>query len=421
MLALLWFCFFLHQGDRQVFNALIPLMREGLALTDTQLGLVATIFTIAYGVLVPFAGYAGDVFQKRHVVMISLLTFSLGTLLTGFAGGIITLILFRSIATGTGESIYYPSANALIAQYHKKTRAQAMAVHQTALYVGIVGSGWLAGWIGQSFGWRYAFIVFGGTGLLWALLLFWRLRDDRADARTDAAVEPPAQGETADPGNHPVESDSPGKGPSVPEVLAYILRRPTVYFFWIGFGCMVFVNIGYTTWMPAYLFDKFGMSPAAAGFNSTFYHFLAAAAGIALGARVSDRLASRFQTIRLDMKWIGLITAFPFILMMARGDSLWVVYVGMALFGFFRGMYDSNLFAALFDVIEPRYRGTATGLMLGFAFVVGGTAPVILGWIKDTSGMENGMSLLAYVFAGGGVILLLSRLLTFKKDYIAEE
>jgi hypothetical protein len=46
---------------------------------------------------------------------------------------------------------------------------------------------------------------------------------------------------------------------------------------------------------------------------------------------------------------------------------------------------------------------------------------VILGWIKDTSGMENGMSLLAYVFAGGGVILLLSRLLTFKKDYIAEE
>lgn len=117
LLAVLWVCFFLHQGDRQIFNTLIPLIRSDLGLNDVQIGLIASTFTFAYGLLVPIAGYLGDVGQKRMIVGLSLLTFSTGTLLTGLAGSMTTLILCRSLATGAGESFYYPSASALIGQH----------------------------------------------------------------------------------------------------------------------------------------------------------------------------------------------------------------------------------------------------------------------------------------------------------------
>ena len=123
LIVLLWGAFFLNQGDRQVFNSVIPLIRDGLGLSDVQIGLVGTIFTVIYGILVPVAGYAGDVIQKRWVVFLSLLTFSVGTLATGFAGGLVLLIVFRSLATGAGEAFYYPAANSLIGQYHRGTRA----------------------------------------------------------------------------------------------------------------------------------------------------------------------------------------------------------------------------------------------------------------------------------------------------------
>jgi sugar phosphate permease len=426
MLGLLWLTFFLHQGDRQVFNAVLPLMHEGLGLSYVQLGLVATIFTLVYGLAVPVAGYLGDICQKRWVVTISLVTFSVGTLLTGFAGGIISLILFRSLATGLGESIYYPSANALIGQYHERTRAQAMAIHQTALYAGIVLSGWLAAWIGQTYGWRMAYIAFGAAGVLWAGVMALRLRNDQADA-----VLPAPGPETPEPaGEEPVLADAnpvpvevtpaPVSHPKVGEVLGYVLRRPTVYFFWVAFGGMVFVNIGFTTWMPTFLHEKFGLSLASAALNATVYHFAAAFLGVLAGARFSDKLAPRFRCIRVDVKIFGLLAASPFIAVLAFSDNLLWVYVAMGLFGFFRGIYDSNLFAALFDVIEPRYRATATGLMLAFAFMTGSLSSVILGWMKGVYGLESGMLLLAVVFALAGLVLLAARIFTFNKDRLPE-
>jgi len=419
MLALLWLTFFLHQGDRQVFNAVLPLMHEGLGLSYVQLGWVATIFTLVYGVAVLVAGYLGDIFQKRWVVTLSLITFSIGTLLTGFAGGMLSLILFRSVATGLGESFYYPSANAMIGQYHERTRAQAMAIHQTALYAGIVLSGWLAAWIGQTYGWRMAYFAFGAAGILWAVVMALRLRNDQADAALAAAVSP-----TAEPGGGEavrVESaPAPVSHPKVREVLVYVLRRPTVYFFWVSFGAMVFVNIGFTTWMPTFLHEKFGLSLASAALNATVYHFAGAFLGVLAGARFSDKLAPRFRCIRLDVEIFGLLAASPFIAVLAFSDNLLWVYVAMGLFGFFRGIYDSNLFAALFDVIEPRYRATATGLMLACAFTTGSFASVILGWMKGVYGLEWGMLLLAVVFALGGFVLLAARLFTFKKDRLPE-
>jgi len=60
--------------------------------------------------MVPLAGYAGDALRRKWVVLGSVLVFSTATLLTGICTGLVTLILFRSLATGGGEAFYYPAA-----------------------------------------------------------------------------------------------------------------------------------------------------------------------------------------------------------------------------------------------------------------------------------------------------------------------
>ncbi len=400
LIVILWFAFFLNQGDRQIFNSVLPLIRDDLGLSDVQLGLVATMFTFLYGIFVPFAGYAGDAMQKRWIVFLSLMTFSLGTVFTGISGGLILLIVFRSIATGVGEAFYYPAANSLIGQYHTKSRAMAMAIHQTANYTGIVVSGFLAAWIGEKYGWRVAFFTFGVAGVILALILMLRLRNDRKDAQAENLKEEKVE-------RIPIKA-----------VLANTLTKPTLGLLALAFGGMIFVHIGYLTWMPTFLHEKFEISLTRAGFSSVFYHHLLAYGGVLLAGYLSDRLSQKFMSARMWVEFTGLLLGFPFIYWMGATDSLIMCYVALAGFGFFRGVYDSNLFAALFDVIDIRYRASATGLMLSFAFIIGSLSPVILGWVKENLTLSQGLSYLGFVYLGSALLILVAIKFTFKKDYV---
>ena len=358
LIVILWVAYFLNQGDRQIFNVVIPLIKADLMLDDVQIGLVATLFTLVYGILVPVAGFAGDLFRRKWIIFFSLLIFSIGTLFTGFASGIVLLVVLRSITTGGGEAFYYPAATSLIGQFHKKTRAMAMSIHQTSLYVGIVASGFIA------------------------------------------------------------ENE---EKPSFIEIVKVVFSRKTVYFLSLAFGCMCFVNVGYLTWMPTYLHEKFNMSLSSAGLHSTLYHFLFAFFGVMLGARISDRLALKRKGIRMEIEIIGLLLGAPFIYWMGIADSKLWCYVAMGLFGVFRGIYDSNLFAALFDVIEPRYRSSSMGIMLAFAFIVGALAPVILGAIKTVANMETGIMFLAGFYLLGALLIFIGLKFFFKKNYYEED
>ena len=397
LVIILWFDYFLNQGDRQIFNVVIPLIKADLQVTDVQIGLVATIFTLIYGILVPVAGFAGDLLRRKWIIFFSLLIFSVGTLFTGLSNGLILLIVFRSIATGGGEAFYYPAATSLLGQFHQKTRAMAMSIHQTAVYAGIVASGFIAGYIGENYGWRMAFLSFGLVGIIWALVVMWKVQDTPM----------------------PEEEKKTDK-PKFMEIMRAVFSKQTVYFLSLAFGCMCFVNVGYLTWMPTYLHEKFNMSLSAAGLHSTLYHFLFAFFGVMLGARISDRLAAKRKQIRMEVEIAGLLLGAPFIYWMGVADSSITCYIAMALFGIFRGIYDSNLFAALFDVIEPRYRASSVGIMLGFSFIIGALAPVILGWIKTIAGLETGIIFLSAFYLVGAILIFIGLKAFFYKNYYQE-
>ena len=102
VLALLWMAYLLNQADRQVFNTVLPQIQESLGIGDTEVGLIATIFNFCYALMVPFGGMAGDRLSRKWVTTIAILFWSVATMFTGLATGVVMLILLRSVATGGG-------------------------------------------------------------------------------------------------------------------------------------------------------------------------------------------------------------------------------------------------------------------------------------------------------------------------------
>jgi len=395
LLTLFWFANFLNQGDRQIFNSILPLIRDGLGTDDVHMGLVATVFTIVYGILVPISGWLGDRTSRKWLVCGSLMIFSAGTLLTGISGGLLSLIIFRSMATGAGESFYTPPAVSLISQYHHKTRALAMAINQTSLYTGIVASSWIAAFIAEHFGWRSAFYSFGGFGVILGIILIFRLRND-----------PPDQTNRSSHTQHP----------SLKEIAENIFCRRNFYLLSAAFGCMVFVNVGFMTWMPTMLYENFDLNLSTAAFQSVFLHHLFAFAGVLFGGWISDKQAVKTPVARLHVAAFGLLLGAPFIYMLGQVNTLNMIYAMMAIFGFFRGIYDANIFAAMYEVIPPRFRSSATGLMISCAFVTGSTAPLILGYVKQHFSLNTGMSMLAPVYVLGAILIWIGAIFYFKRD-----
>jgi MFS family permease len=393
LVALLWVAFFLHQGNRQIYNVVLPLIKSGLSLSDVQAGLVQSVFTAIYGVCVPLAGFAGDRLRRKWQILMSVVVFSTGTLLTGLGGGVMAFVVFYGLATGGGEAFYYPPATSLLGQFHDKSRATALSIHQTALYAGITFSGFFSGYIGQTWGWRMPFYLFGGAGLLWSFVLMPLLRDTPTEKSASAARMP------------------------IGETLAHILGKRSAIALAIAFGCMVYVGVGFHTWMPTYLHEKFGFALDKAGFSAVFYHYACAFIGVLIGGRLTDRWAARRPTIRFEANAYGLLLGAPFILLMSQTKSETVCFVALGLFGLFRGIYDSNLFASLFDVIKPQYRASATGLMLSFAFLVGAFSPTVLGMLKHDFGLSFALTSLACFYVLGGVVILSACALYFKKDH----
>ena len=369
VLALLWMAFLLNQGDRQVFNSVLPLIRDSLNLTDTSVSLIAVFFNLFYAAMVPIGGWMGDRFSRKWVCTLSILFWSVATMFTGLAGGVFMLILTRSVATGGGEAFFGPANYSLLGQYHTDTRARAMSIHQTSYYVGVILAGWLAGYIGDKLGWQYAFYIFGGAGVLWAAVMAVRLKD-------------------LPRGEMPGQAGHEGK-PGILDGFKTVFTTPTALMVTLGFCGFIFVITGYMTWVPTFLQENFGQSGAQAGLNSMLWTYVAAFAGVLIAGTLSDKWAAKDPKKRMVIQGAGLILGAAFLPFMGSARSLWLLYLCFAGWGFFRAFFDANIYAVLYDVTPERLHASCSSAMIMTGFAVGATAPYVLAVIKESTGSLN--------------------------------
>ena len=364
VLALLWVAFLLNQGDRQVFNSVLPLIRDSLNLTDSSVSLIAVFFNLFYAAMVPVGGWVGDRFSRKWVCTLSILFWSVATMLTGLANGVFLIILTRSVATGGGEAFFGPANYSLLGQYHTDTRARAMSIHQTSYYVGVILAGWLAGYIGDHMGWQYAFYIFGGAGVIWAAVMAWRLKDLPRNSAEQAK-------------------------PAIWDGFKTVFTTPTALMVTIGFCGFIFVITGYMTWVPTFLQENFGQTGAQAGLHSMLWTYVAAFAGVLLAGTLSDKWAAKDPKKRMIIQGAGLILGAAFLPFMGTTGSIWLLYLCFAGWGFFRAFFDANIYAALYDVTPEHLHASCSSAMIMTGFAVGATAPYILALIKEATGSLN--------------------------------
>ena len=398
VLLLLWMAYLLNQADRQVFNTVLPAIRDALNLTDTSVGLIATIFNLFYAIMVPIGGWAGDRFSRKWVTTISILFWSVATMFTGLATSMFWLIVLRSVATGGGEAFFGPANYSLLGQYHTDTRARAMSIHQTAYYVGVILAGWLAGLIADKMGWQYSFIIFGAVGVIWGILMTVRLKDY-------PKAELPDKEHVADK-------------PGFFDGFKTVFTTPTALMLTIGFSGLIFVITGYMTWVPAYLQEEFAQNQATAGFNSMFWTYVAAFAGVLLAGSLSDKLALKSRKLRMFLQGFGLIGGAVFLFLMGGHPALWVLYISFAGWGFFRAFFDANTYAVLYDVTPPRLHASCSSAMIMTGFAVGAFAPVVLGALKESIGsLSKTFPILAVIWVVCGLLMLVVAQSRYQKDY----
>ncbi len=405
LLAMLSLAFFFHQADRALFGLLTIPIQKDIGLTDVQIGWINTTLSWTLAAMTVVAGFVGDRFSRKWIITLSLIAWSLMTVCMGFVGGFAGTLFFRSIATGVGESFYAPSAYALIAVHHKDTRSVALSIHQAALYVGLMISGlvvaWALGFLGT---WRNVFIAFGVSGCLLGVAFVWLLRDNANDSN-DSRISRSSR------------TSSLSKG-----LKAYFCN-PSALCATAGFVAIVFVNNAYLFWAPKFASEKFSLDVGVAGRDVMLWHHLLAFAAILAGGVLTDKFVRRFPRFRLGFQVLALLCGAPMLVWIGLAPSFAGLLVAASAYGVFRGFFEVNTHASLFDVVPPQFRSTAVGLLNMIAFFFGGLSGVAMGALSQkwgVRGFEIGFGVMAAAYALGAALMAFSFFFTFKHDKITE-
>ena len=402
---MLWTICVFNYADRQAIFSVFPLLEREMQLTPVQLGLLGSAFAWVYGLAAPLAGMIVDRVQRKTAILAGLHAWSAICLLTVFARDFRGLFFFRA-AEGLGETFYFPASMSLLSDYHgRDTRSRAMGLHQTSVYVGTIGGGFFAGLIGQHYGWRLSFILFGALGILLGFVLQRLL------------IEPP-RGASERPAGHgssaPPSAPAPraGTSPARRSFLYVAARNPTLLCLMGAFMCANFVAVVLLSWMPKFLFDRFHLSLAMSGLTATLFVQVASMCASPLGGWLADSWRRRTPRGRMAVQAVGVLGGAPFVALCGMTSSVGVVILALTAWGFFKGLYDANIFASVFDVVGPEERGRAAGFMNAFGWLAGGgSAPLVIGLIAQRYDLGVAIALASTVYLLAALLLVIG--LTF--------
>jgi MFS family permease len=389
LVALLWVVAALNYVDRQVIFSLFPLLRTDLHLSSMQLGMLGTVFLWVYGAASPLGGYLADRFSRRKVILASFAIWSAVTLLLGLARSYGQVLTAQALM-GLSEACYLPAALALIADFHPDaSRSRAIGLHQSGLYCGVALGGFGGGWVGEHYGWHGVFTVLGTGGLVYLLVLVAGLKD--------APPRQPALGQIEKTLRFlPSLQELLGNAPFLLLVLANGLVA-------VSFWCIY-------AWLASFLFERFRMSLALAGFTATFYIQAASFAGVLGGGWLADRWSQRNGRARGWTQTFGLLLAGPALFLIAGTGSWWILIPCLLGFGVGRGFWDCNLMPLLCQIISSRLRATAFGVLNFTACICGGVMALVAGYLKEKTGLAMALEISAVcIVAAALCVALLNR------------
>lgn len=383
----------LNYLDRIMITTMRESIVSAIPMSDTQFGMLTSVFLWVYGLLSPFAGFLADRFKRSRVIIISLFVWSIVTWLTAHATTYGELLATRALM-GISEACYIPAALALITDYHRgPTRSLATGIHMAGIMFG-QSLGFLGGWIAESSAWNNAFSTFGILGVVYAFVLFFFLRDAPARQVATPAVS----------------------GIRFTDALRNLFSKRAYWLALAFWGMIGVVNWMIVSWLPTYYKEQFNLSQSMAGVYATGYFHTASLLGVLAGGAWADRWSLSNPRARLLVPAIGLCIAAPCILLGASTDALVLAVGGFVMFAFTRTFTDANMMPILCMIADERYRATGYGILNLVSCLIGGIGIYAGGALRDAH-----MNLRSVFQLAAGVALLCAAVLMMIKTQNANK
>ncbi|MDP3675154.1 MAG: MFS transporter [Novosphingobium sp.] len=351
--------------DRQIFTLFQDDIKAELELSDSQLGLLTGLsFALFYAVAAfPVARYA-DRGDRRKVIAVSVIVWSMATALCGVAHSFWTMILAR-VFLASGEAGAGPAANSLLVEvFPPHRRVLVISTVLAASAVGLSGGLALGGWLSQWYGWREVFLIVGLPGIVLGLLVLLFVQEPRRD---DTAAVTAARGAEAIP---------------VREVLRTMLGNPSLRWVMLLLSMVPITGFALILWGPSFFQRVHGMSKEATG----LWLGGAMLAGLVVGNILAGLLGDKYGTANPRFNgWfagIGLLIAFPFALLFAWTESANLALLAFVVVKFMMTLHLGPIIALSFAQVPVRMRATMSAtinMFIGLAGTgVGGTLAGVL-------------------------------------------
>jgi MFS transporter, ACS family, D-galactonate transporter len=367
--------------DRSSISLALPLLSRDLGLGPESKGLLLSAFFWFYALLQIPVGWAADRVNLRWLYFSAFVLWSVSQGLTGFAGSLTALIMFRMLL-GVGESIYLPGGTKIVSMLFASTeRGLPCGLFDFGTRMGLVLGGLIIPWLLVHLGWRSTFRLIGFSALLWVIPWLWSTRGRLAQQpRTSSSTR------------------------SRKQEIRFLLTNRNLIGICLGFFCFDYYWYLFVTWLPDYLVTVRHFTILHAGFFSSLPYFVFGASE-PVGGWIADRLIAYGWDETRTRK--GIVTvAFLcglFLIPASRVDS---AYTAVALIagGSLVGLATGNLLVILQCCAPHEDIGLWTGFENFAGNIAGVVAPLLTGLIISRTGSYAPGFLLAAIVLLVGII-----------------
>lgn len=377
VLAILTLINFVNYIDRSVIFPLFSPIKAEFLLSDFQLGLLGTVFTVVNSLATFPCGILADRLARTKVITYGILFWSGATFLSGLAPSFRGLLLSRSLV-GVGESAYTPASASIISSvFPQQLRARMQGIFHMGMFaggtVGLALGGIFAEWVG----WRRAFFLVGVPGLLLAMLIF-TLRE---------------------PGREKVHEYVPVK---------LLLRVPAFVFVLVSGTLITFAGSSFVVWGTEFVVRYKGFSLRQAGFSLGALLLIAGILGVTAGGLVADQLQRRWAWGRVLTVALAFLVSAPLLFLALHAGDKRVFLAAFFGAGFFMSWYHGPVTAIIHDLVPPRAHGTALGLYMFVVHFLGEAfAPAVIGKIADVRSLLAGLQIATVASLAGALAFFL--------------
>lgn len=356
--------YFINAMDRQVFPVILPDVRDALGVTSSQVGLLATIFTLGMGLAGIPAGYLTDRWGRKNMILAGLVVFSVTTALQAVAFGWFDMAAYRVIS-GIGEGVQNAALFAAAGSYFHRNRGLAIGTLSAAYGVGAFTGPAVGQLLVELTGrWQTPLLVFGACGLVVFIVV--------AVGVPRAAAEYGANTETADRAEE-----------MVVVVSDRLFNRAVVCAAIAAAGAGFALN----AWLglyPTFLRTSHGFTPSQASLTASMFGIGALAAIFA--GYLADRISQRLLNV---IGLAGLMVTGVLIFATSTPQSVQMVLtllMGVS----FTGVIYTNTSALLQRSVAPALVGRAQGVFLASLYIPASVSGYVFAGLVDSVGWTVG-------------------------------